>query len=339
MYERIRQMSILHFLNVLEGDCSFMQHNSGNITMIDVNNASKVTTQYKSTNAIFESFSLPKGNYNQKKYPVNPIDYLNKFSINNIFRFVLTHPDMDHMGGIKELFENKTITNFWDTENNKDMGNFNDSPYNEDDWIFYQSLRKGNENIKTLNVYNGSKNIYFNQNKDGSEGGDEISILCPNKKLVEESNSNESSDYNDCSYVLLVKSDNKKIIFGGDSSDKSWEYILDNYSDLVENVDILIAPHHGRKSERNYDFLDILKPRITFFGNANSEHLAYDAWNKRNLLHIQNNQANCIIADIGPSAILFYVTNETFAQDFSRNNGYNTYYSDKLDAWFIGQLN
>jgi hypothetical protein len=45
----------------------------------------------------------------------------------------------------------------------------------------------------------------------------------------------------------------------------------------VTNVDLLIEPHHGRKSGRSYDFLDTLKPKVTIFGNANSEHLAYGA--------------------------------------------------------------
>jgi len=34
----------------------------------------------------------------------------------------------------------------------------------------------------------------------------------------------------------------------------------------------------------NYDFLDILKPKITFFGNAPCQDLAYGAWNYRKLL-------------------------------------------------------
>ncbi len=32
-------MSTIHFLNVLEGDCNIIQHDSGRITMMDVSNA------------------------------------------------------------------------------------------------------------------------------------------------------------------------------------------------------------------------------------------------------------------------------------------------------------
>ena len=35
-------MSTIHFLNVKEGDCSVIEHNSGRVTVIDVCNATKV---------------------------------------------------------------------------------------------------------------------------------------------------------------------------------------------------------------------------------------------------------------------------------------------------------
>ena len=32
-------MAIIHFLNVLEGDCNIIQHDSGRISVVDVSNA------------------------------------------------------------------------------------------------------------------------------------------------------------------------------------------------------------------------------------------------------------------------------------------------------------
>ncbi|GAG00413.1 unnamed protein product, partial [marine sediment metagenome] len=142
-------MSIIHFLNVLNGDCSIIQHASGHVTAIDVNKAKTETTEDLirrlaeiSTKSYDGSIS---GNFNQKKYPVNPIEYLKKHNINSVFRFLLTHPDMDHMGGIKDFFAEFNPINFWDTENNEEKDNFNDAgPYNEEDWKFYKNLRDKN---------------------------------------------------------------------------------------------------------------------------------------------------------------------------------------------------
>ena len=143
---------------------------------------------------------------------------------------------------------------------------------------------------------------------------------------------NYSGDYNDCSYVILYKTNNKKIIFAGDSAEKTWNYILENYKEDVSNIDILLAPHHGRKTGGNCDYLDVLNPKLTLFGNAKSEYLDYAAWNNRNLDHITNNQANCVIMDtFGKNGIDIYVTYEYFAKKRNPQSTYN----NKFKAWYI----
>ena len=51
-----------------------------------------------------DSARVDKKDYKQKGFPENPIDYLKRLNIQNIFRFVITHPDMDHLDGIKDFF-------------------------------------------------------------------------------------------------------------------------------------------------------------------------------------------------------------------------------------------
>ena len=97
-------------------------------------------------------------------------------------------------------------------------------------------------------------------------------------------------------------------------------------------IDILLAPHHGRKTGGNSNYLDVLKPKLTLFGNAKSEYLNYNAWNSRNLDHITNNQANCIIMDtFGTNGIDIYVTYEAFAKKRNPKSTYNS----TLKAWYI----
>lgn len=38
--------------------------------------------------------------FNQKKYPVNPISYMKERGMTEVFRFIATHPDMNHLDGI-----------------------------------------------------------------------------------------------------------------------------------------------------------------------------------------------------------------------------------------------
>src|SRR5438477_11180039 len=101
-------MAIIHFLNVLEGDCNIIQHDSGRISVIDVSNAynaedtreEKAVKASKARKEMLERTKVPsdKLDYQQKKSPDNPIDYLkNNVKTSSIFRFIITHPDMDHL--------------------------------------------------------------------------------------------------------------------------------------------------------------------------------------------------------------------------------------------------
>ena len=327
-------MSTIHFLNVKEGDCSIIEHNTGHVSVIDVCNAEPIESDtLKLEMLVAEAFSRAAlGNFQQKEYPVNPVAYMRDHSIGSIFRYIQTHPDMDHMDGIKALFEEFHPTNFWDTDNNKEMSSssWTGSPYNQNDWMLYKNLRDTDPktNPKRLTLLSGDTGQYWNRADDGSRGGDGLQILAPTQELVEAANS--SDDYNDCSYVLLYLTGDKRIVFGGDSYDDTWEHILAKHETKVRDIDLFIAPHHGRDSGRSYEFLDVLKPALTFFGNARSEHLAYDAWYRRDLPIVTNNQANCMVVDAGETPMKLSVTNEKYARAVNAS----TYYDERLQAWF-----
>ena len=175
--------------------------------------------------------------------------------------------------------------------------------------------------------------MYFNE--------DDITILCPTPALVQ--NGNDTKDYNDASYAILFtppKSNGGKwkILLAGDTHDDSWDYILKNHKAEVTDIDILFAPHHGRDSNRNYDFLKTLTPTITLFGNASSAHLAYTCYPE---IRITNNQAGYVILDVSTDKLQIFVKNFEFARDFcmnpKRNWGVPTLNS-KHNAYLLGQL-
>jgi len=327
-------MGIFHFLNVKQGDCSVIQHPNGHVTVIDVCNARLETTITPLQN-LFNQFDVQKsvrGNFGQKDYPANPIEYMRAHGITSIFRFIATHPDMDHLDGIKDFFAAFSVTNFWDTKNNKELTDWgNNGPYRQEDWEFYKSLRDGTATgaPNRLTLHAGDRNKYWNMDDQGGGGGDGIYILAPTPELV--SSANDSGDHNDCSYAILYRSTGGRILFLGDAHDATIEHIIANHSADVADVDVLIAPHHGRHSDRGFEFLDVLRPKLTLFGNAPSEHLAYDPWYNRDLPIITNNQANCIIIDTNSSVMQVYVTNEAYA----RAENSQTFYSSNHGGWYL----
>ncbi len=330
-------MATIHFLNVNDGDCSIIEHNSRHVTVIDVCNARPPEPITEAVSARLTKAERIIGNFHQKKHSVNPISYMHDHGIDGIFRYIQTHPDMDHMDGITALFEAFSPLNFWDTDNRKEIPNSSwvGSLYSKDDWNFYKCLRdaKPQHHPKRLALLSGAKGQFYNVGADGSGAGDGLYVLAPTQDLVDMANEADD-EYNDCSYVLLYRTRNNRIVFGGDSHDDTWEHILTRHGNDVTDVDLLIAPHHGRKSGRSYEFLDTLKPTLTFFGNARSEHLAYGAWNSRGLSTITNNQANCMVVDAGTSPMILYVTHEHFA----RRVNPVTFYNYAVKAWDVGPI-
>jgi beta-lactamase superfamily II metal-dependent hydrolase len=320
-------VGIFHFLNVGQGDCSIIQHPSGHVTVVDVNHAKPPLTEGAKL-----IISIMKENYAQKSNPTNPIEYMQERGINDVFRFVLSHPDMDHMGGIKALFEAFAPANFWDTANNCVKDDWNGGPYSRDDWDFYRSIRDGrNVSTKRLVLYAGARGKYYNDD-DAAGGGDGLHILAPTPALVSAANGN--GDHNDCSYVILYRSRAGRILLAGDSHDATWRHILDNHADEVADVEVLLAPHHGRHSDRDFSFLDVVRPKLTLFGNASSEHLAYAAWSYRKLPIITNNQAGDVIIDTGGPQMQLFVTNEKYARATNPHTGYD----QRLRGYYIGSL-
>ena len=337
-------MAIIHFLNVLEGDCNIIQHDSKRLTLIDISNAYNDidTEEEKKVKASKEKeerrlrTQVPAGkvDYKQKLTPDNPIHYLNeKVKPSEIFRFIITHPDMDHLDGIKDLYEEYLIRNTWDTNNKKelDLNNFGGG-YNKEDWKFYKELRDGKYKETTrLTYFDDDSSLYWTE--------DNIKILAPSRALL--NSAIESGDYNDSSYAILFTPPKKgggnwKILFSGDTHDASWEHIIKKYSKDVSNVDVLFAPHHGRDSKRDYSFLKTLKPRVTLFGNADSSHLAYDKYPNPK---ITNNQAGYVIIDITQEDIVFYVKNYEFARDYKAKKGWTLPVKNvKFDAWGLFKI-
>jgi len=311
-------MPTIHFLNVSPGDCSIIQHASGNVSMIDVCDGNLVEEEGTAAAAKTLLKSLlgkggdGSGNFRMTDYPTNPIPYAQGLGIKKIFRFILSHPDMDHMDGLDAVYRTFGITNFWDTGVTREKPPFGGTAFKEEDWDRYWLLRSGQvAGTTSLSNLAGARFQQANKGVDGSGSGDGLYILSPDKNLV--AAASNGGDINDGSYVILYRSQGGRVLFGGDAHDATWEYVVKHYGSAVENCSVLVAPHHGRDSGRSYDFLDHIKPKLTLFGSAPSEHLAYGAWNARHLRKVTSNQAGNVVLEIGPGAINVYVENDRFA--------------------------
>lgn len=307
-------MSTVHFLNVGKGDCTLIQHNSGRNSLIDICKGNLSLTKEQEFEAkLAEAVEKVRGNFGMSKLPTNPVTYLRQVGITRLFRFILTHPDMDHLDGLENLFDTFSVGNFWHTGVTREAPTFETGEYRQEDWDLYKEILAINRSgLTVLSNLAGSTFKYANEDEAKGTPGDALSILAPNAALVEAAI--ESGDVNDSSYVLLFRSAGGRILIPGDAHDETWEYVLEHYEEDVAGCSVLFAPHHGRKSGRSFEFLDVIKPKMTFFGCASSGHLAYNEWNRRKLPVITNNQAGNIVLNCAGGQIDIYVENARFAE-------------------------
>jgi len=252
-----------HFLNVGKGNCTIIEFPSERLSVIDVDD-SRVISDYDRT--LMEKAG--------KARLTNPIDYItSKFKDREIFRFILTHPDMDHMSGIKGLFKGKYVRNFWDTENDKyiDPDTWENSPYDREDWNFYQNVRQSDENPIVLKIYRDAE-------ADCCWTKDSIRILAPTESLVKEANENE--DWDHLSYVLMIEYAGRKILLGGDATKKSLEDIIEYYGEGYLESNVLFAPNHGSANHISKEILDVINPDLIVVSVAEGVDYARDLYSR-----------------------------------------------------------
>lgn len=300
----------IHFLNVGHGDCTIIEHPSGRISVIDINNGDKIDKN--SFDEIKESLNPPAitrqailgglAGYAQPqgflpapqqgglasallglgqtyyedyqkiaeagygKTLTNPIEYLDnlcQFRGRNktIFRYIQTHPDMDHMRGLTALLDHGfEIINFWDTDNTKDTPDFRKVFDNDKtDWETYQKLRRG-EGAKSLIKNRAEAGVFWNRGDSHGDLGDGIEILSPTPDIARAANANDK--HNNHSYVLRITYAGISIILGGDSESEIWDDLVNTYGAGLK-CHVLKASHHGRDSGYHQPAVKLMDPELT----------------------------------------------------------------------------
>jgi beta-lactamase superfamily II metal-dependent hydrolase len=239
----------VHFLNVGKGNCTIIEFPE-RLAMVDIDN-SRVDDGDSKT---------------------DPIDYYRKnFSNKQLWRFILTHPDMDHMSGLDEFSKNVPIVCFWDTEHNKQMGDdWNSCPYNKEDWDKYQEFRNSKEKPQCLHIYQNQTNNYWTQ--------DNITILSPTQNLVELAKKTE--EYNHLSYVLRFEYKGVVFLLGGDATKDAWDEIYSTCDASDLQADIFLAPHHGSEKNVNEKVFKNINPDYVIVSVAEGVDYDYDYYSR-----------------------------------------------------------
>lgn len=325
----------IHFLNVGHGDCTVIEHASGRVTVIDINNGDELDDNsqteviaeleqkrrremlaagLRSLPAIPQRGGLAEMAMNRPGYGAglrvpehgglgaiagfgavpprsnpglggilsglgiprprskkelleeagydaqltNPIAFLKALG-KPVFRYVQTHPDLDHMRGLASLTsEGIEVTNFWDTEHKKILDVNSDSDKQE--WAEYSRLRNGNGGATVLRLYRGHNGVFWNEEPERVSGGDGIEILAPTPELIRQANAADKP--NNLSYVLRVRAYGLPVILGGDAEAEVWDDMVKQYGAGLK-CNVLKASHHGRDSGYHQKAVELMQPEYT----------------------------------------------------------------------------
>lgn len=284
-------MAIVKSLSVGNGDMFYIQHNSDNFTILDCNlNADSAEDR------IEELVQASQGK--------------------GIARFISTHPDQDHFGGIELLDAAMPISNFYVVQNQ--------AVKEEETESFKHYCKLRDDAGKAFYIYKGCSRKWMNLSDDVRKTSG-VSILWPDtanadfKVALDACSSGES--YNNISPVIRYSVEGgASFMWLGDLETAFMEKITDQIQ--LEKTTVVFASHHGRDSGKIPDsWLEQLDPQIIVIGEAPSRHLNYYT----GYMTITQNMAGDITMECVDDKIHFYVSNPKYRRGGLNDEGKATF--------------
>lgn len=276
----------VHFLNVDHGDCTIIRHRGdshrrkGRISFIDINDwkdrqpdqgeesiaglsqqLGQLLSRGQGTGRLQYKQQISDEEY-AKQYLTDPLEYFRSDVAEqdqDIWRFICTHPDMDHLSGLDRLCAEESISVFWDTEHEKDLSDEDDWPpqYDPADWERYAAIRDGETDHQVLRPTRGDERQYWAE--------DNMEILHPSPDIIDELNEENADEgmpeYNDISLVLKMNTRAGAVLLPADAEQTAWDAILEYWGrEKLADVRVLKASHHGRDDGFHREAVEAMDP-------------------------------------------------------------------------------
>lgn len=278
-------MSIIKSISVGQGDMFYIKHNSDNFTIIDCNLLEDYKTVIKN-------------------------ELVKESKDKSVTRFISTSPDLDHIRGLNELDEQMRIKNFYVVKNN--------AAKNSDNKDFQKYCELRDHPKKSFYISRGVNRKWMNES-DEIRKSSGIKILWPilDNDFFQAAleNAEKGNSPNNISPIIRYSIENgPSVIWMGDLETPFMDSITLDIK--LPKTDILIAPHHGRKSGKvPKKFLEDINPKVVIIGEASSDDIDYySSYNT-----ITQNRAKDITMDCRSSKIHFFSSSTSYSVDFLAN--------------------
>ena len=265
LYEKLNIVNthnnlLVHFISIGQGDAIAINLPNDKVVLID---AGPKSSNVSYTNYLDEYVISGKHD--------KTIDYL-----------ILTHADIDHIGGtlralknfnIKKLFMPKVAS---DSSYYKDLENYIENKYEYDFLDAEDVLDVGSCELKVFNTF-------------------------------------DYSNTNDSSVVVRLEYMGKSFLFTGDIGSRVEDDLIDLYGDELDS-DVLKVSHHGGKGSTSTEFLDYVSPEFAiisvgenYYGHPTEEVL--NRLNSMDIITIRTDETGNVLFVVGESIKFDYKTN------------------------------
>jgi len=240
------------FLDVGQGDAAVVEFPGSHVMIIDAGGFTSQT--FDSGRALVAPFLW------QRK-------------IGRIDTLVLSHPNLDHYGGLEFLAEHFGVTAFW----------FNGEERPDS--------RRFRRLIATLQENDIQTHVLCREAPNREIGGVQIQILHPPCGQT-------GLDTNDASLVLRLSHGEVDILFSGDIEAAGERILLVTPTQLES--EILKVPHHGSRSSSTQPFLEAVSPQVAIasLGYRNRFHFpapeVVDRYERRGTALLRTDQAGTV---------------------------------------------
>lgn len=164
---------------------------------------------------------------------------------------IATHPDGDHIGGMKALFDQYTIESLIKFE-----GNYTSQKYKNFETAY---INEG------CDVYQIKSDII-----DKNKGDKFISLSSDVFISFIDTTYYSSSESNGKSIVFVLEAYGTRVLMTGDADNASGHTDLEQkYMKAVGDIDILKVVHHGTSNGTTSEFLNIVDPEVAIICNGN----------------------------------------------------------------------
>lgn len=224
-------------------------------------------------------------------------NYLEKVGVKTIKYLVSTHPHADHLGAFDTVVNNYDIENVF-------VG------YGSSNTKVYQSF------INSVNA-KGYKTTTPKENTAYKLGDGIVKFY--NTK------GEKSSDLNNDSIITLYSNGEDDFLFTGDAETD----VELKYANLIGDIDVLKASHHGSKTGCSEELLDILKPESVLlltgensYGHPHKE--VVDLLAKENLEVYRSDESGDIVATSTGNGIEFNTEPDSYKSGSSTSSNNNS---------------